>query len=314
MKMKRYLLMLCSVILILTGCMQGEDYDAYMAAVDKTDAVNSGRARTEILVESTFNQAFVNEFASEDIKTFEHYLFTLEERFNRDANQSILEIFYYNNTLGTDLYLYQVGPEQVYLKLPFMNALYDVNTQMDVPMGDIGGFTKTIGTAWQRMLKAENIFMGEKTLIKNKDGEIKATKFTVKPTALQLDVFMTQLRAALMLHKTELVAMFEEMTESDEMTEETYETVVNTMMDSITITGYEETAYVDVDGYVIEEKVVVDLSFASNTEVKNIFETQRVTMSTTLWEIERKQTLDFSALDQLEILPIEKLTDWSVSP
>ena len=314
MKNKQLILMLCVFILVLTGCMQGEDYEAYIAAVDKTEEVKSGRSRTEVLVESTFNQEVLRAYPPDEIKVFEKYLFTMEERFNRTADQSIIEIFYYNNTLGTDLYLYQVGKGKMYLKLPFINALYDVNAQVDMPSGNIGGFTKVVGEEWQRMLKVENIFMGEKTLIKNKDGEIKATKFTVKPTALQLDLFMTQLRLALIGHKAELVTLYQEMELGEGMTEALFETVVNALIDSITITGYEETAYVDVDGYVVEEKVVIDLSYASNTEVENFFETQRITIVNTLWEIERKQQLDFSTLDQLDILPIEKLTDWSVSP
>ena len=314
MKNKQLILMLSIFILLLTGCMQGEDYEAYIAAVDKTEAVKSGIARTEVLVESTFNQEALRAYPADQINVFEKYLFTMEERFNHSSDQSILEIFYYNNALGTDLYLYQVGKDQMYLKLPFINALYDVNAQVDLPTGNIGGFTKVVGEEWQRMLKSENIFMGEKTLIKNIDGEIKATKFTVKPTALQLDLFMKQLRLALIRHKTELVTLYQEMELGQDMTEEVFETVVNGLMDAITISGYEETAFVDVDGYVIEEKVVIDLTYASNAEVNIFFETQRITIMKTLWEIERKQPLDFSALDQLEILPIEKLTDWSVSP
>lgn len=311
MQKKRLMLLIGVLIFILTGCLHGEDFEAYRAAVAKTDAVNSGRARTEIQVESTFNQDALDASLPAELKTFENYLFTMEERFNHQANQSIIEIFYYNNALGTDLYLYQVGDGKMYLKVPFINALFDVNAQ---PQGNIGGFSKAVGEEWQRMLKAENIFRGEKTLIKNKDGDVKATKFTVKPSALQLDVFMTQLRLALIKHKTEFVALAKEMELGEGITEEVFVTIVNAMMDAITITGYEEVAYVDIDGYVIEEKVIIDLRYANTPEVNNLFETQRITFTHTLWEIERKQPLDFSAMNQLEILPLQNLTDWSVSP
>lgn len=311
------------IMAILTGCMGGEDYASYLDAVKKTEDIQSGVDKVEVVVQSTFNEALLQKVDKEDADAFRQLglvKVTLEDRFNHADNQSIYDVFYYSNALGMDFKVFMKGPSEVYLKLPFMSDIYTVGEAFkgfSEEPEDLSTFFKGVGLSWSSMLKAENIFIGEKTIITNDDGEVKATKFSVKPTSAQLDSFLRQLREEILANKETLFTYLKDMQYSDGedfMTESDFETMVDAIFNSMTITRYEETAFVDLDGYIIDEMVTLELKYATSETFNNLFETQTISIHTTRWDIERKQELDFSILENAEIKPIENLNEWSVTP
>jgi len=320
-KMFGMLLVFILIAFTLTGCMGGEDFESYMKALEKTESINQGASQIEVTVESTFNETLLSEFSSDERRVFEQlksYNFKLENHFNRELDQSIYDVFYFNNNLGMDLKLFQKSKDEMYLKLPFMSALYAVENsfQLNDESLDLGAFMTSVSQSWNAMLGAENIFVGEKTIVKNDDGEVKATLFSVKPTSTQLDIFMRQLRAEILENKSILLETFNSLQSSNEgstLTESNFEAIVNALFNSMTIKRYEETAYVDLDGYVIDENIIIEIEYASNENFSNLFTYQTITIHTMKWDIERPQNLDFGIVDVLEILPISELEEWSVN-
>jgi hypothetical protein len=316
------MLVIC-FILILTGCMGGEDYASYLNAIKKTEDIQSGVDKVEVVVQSTFNEALLQKVDKEDADAFRQLglvKVTLEERFNHTDNQSIYDVFYYSNTLGMDFKVFMKGPSEIFLKLPFMSDVYAIGETFEGFSEEpeaLTTFFKGVGLSWSSMLKAENIFIGEKTIITNDDGEVKATKFSVKPTSAQLDSFLRQLREEILANKGTLFTYLKDMqyTDGEEvMTESDFETIVEAIFNSMAITRYEETAYVDLDGYIIDEMVTIELKYATSETFNNLFDTQTISIHTTRWDIERAQKLDFSILETAEIKPIENLNEWSVTP
>lgn len=308
---------------ILTGCMGGEDYASYQDAVKKTEDIQSGVNKVEVAFEGTFNEGLlqkINQDEADALRQLGLFKVTLQERYNRKEDQSIFDVFYFSNKLGMDFKVYMKGASEIYLKLPFMSDIYSVGesiTDFSNEPNDISHFFKGVGLSWSSMLKAENIFIGEKTIITNEEGEVKATKFTVKPTAAQLDTFLRQLREDILNNKETLLAYMQDMpiTNGEQpFMESDFETIVNATFNAMTISRYEETAYVDLDGYIIDERVTIDIKYTSNASFNNLFETQTISIHTTRWDIEREQDLDFSILEDAEIKPIENLNEWSVTP
>ncbi len=325
-RVKRILAVVISGIFfmaILTGCMGGEDYASYLDAVQKTENIESGVNKVEVVVQSTFNEALLQKIDKDEAEAFRQLGLVevaLEERFNHSENQSIYDVFYFSNTLGLDFKVFMKGPAEVFLKLPFMSDIYAIGDAFkgfsDEPE-DLSTFFKGVGLSWSSMLKAENIFIGEKTIITNDDGEVKATKFSVKPTSAQLDSFLRQLREEILANKETLFTYLMDMQYSDgenPMTESDFETIVEAIFNSMTITRYEETAFVDLDGYIIDEMVTIELKYETSDTFNNLFDTQTISIHTTRWDIERKQELDLSILENAEIKPIENLNEWSVTP
>ena len=329
-KAKKHLKHMTAIILLgilsmalLTGCMGGEDYASYLDAVDKTEGIQSGVDKVEVVVQSTFNEALLQKVDKEEANAFRQLgliKVTLEDRFNKVENQSIYDVFYFSNTLGMDFKVFMKGQAEVYIKLPFMSDIYAVGKAFkgfSEQPENISSFFKGVGLNWSSMLKAENIFIGEKSIITNDDGEVKATKFSVKPTTAQLDSFLRQLREEILANKESLLIYLKDMQFSEgenPMTESDFETIVQAIFNSLTITRYEETAYVDLDGYIIDEMVTIELKYETSETFSNLFDTQTISIHTTRWDIERIQELDFSILEEAQIKPIENLNEWSVTP
>lgn len=304
--------------LMSTGCMSAADYESYMNAVIKTDEIRKGISTMEVSVENTLNQALMDQLTQEERETFEKMKsikVNITNRFDLEKKQSIMDVYLYYNQLGTDIKVFKPSENELYLKLPYLEGVFDIREGFDVNQMDtdkISGFTKEVASQWNAMLEVENIFVGEKTIIENEDGEVKSTKYTVKPTVAQLDAFMRSLRTSVLSHQEELKIFLEEMnmagSDISKLDDATYEDLVNAIFDSITITRYEETAYVDVDGYIIDEKMVIELQYESSENVNHIFETQRIEVHHQNWDIEKSQEFDFEFLDQLERLDMNEET------
>ena len=304
--------------LMSTGCMSAADYESYMNAVAKTDEIQKGISMMDVSVESTLNQALMDQLTQEERATFEKMKSikaNITDRFDLEKKQSIMDVYVYYNQLGTDIKVFKPSEEELYLKLPYLEGVFDIREGFDVNQMDtdkISGFTKEVASQWNAMLEVENIFVGEKTIIENEDGEVKSTMYTVKPTVAQLDTFMRSLRTSVLSHQEELKTFLEEMnmagSDLSKLDDATYEELVNAIFDSITITRYEETAYVDVDGYIIDEKMVIELRYESSEHVNHVFETQKIEIHHQNWDIEKSQEFDFEFLDQLERLDMDEET------
>ena len=322
-----------TVILIsisLMGCMNEADYESYMTAVEKTDGIQKGVSEVNVKVESTVNLDLMNQLTPEEKKTFEQLENVAADfirRYDNTKKQSMVDLFIMYNQLGTDIKLYQPSDSELYMKLPFLEGVFDMKDTMSYEQNDasrITNFTQEVASDWKAMLNVENIFVGEKTIIENEDGEVKSTKFTVKPTTAQLDAFMRNLRTAIIENKDDILVYLQEMqiVESDDelLDPDAFVRLVNELFDAITITRYEETAYVDLDGYIIDEKVIIELRYESSDAVNFIFNTQSIVIHHKNWDIEKDQQFDFEFLEQLERLEMDENTfmntenDWSVKP
>lgn len=319
-KLKQIRLMVLVLLfgLMLSGCMNGADFESYMNAVAKTDGIQKGVSHMEISVESTLNLELMNQLKADERETFEKLKsiqVDLTNRFDLEKKQSILDVYFYYNQLGSDIKIYRPNATEMLLKLPYIDGVFDIREGFDFDQMDtekISNFTKEVASQWNDMLEVENIFVGEKTVIENEDGEVKSTLYTVKPTVAQLDAFMRSLRASVLSHQEELKTFLEEMnmagSDVSKLDDATYEELVNAIFDSITITRYEETAYVDVDGYIIDEKMVIELQYKSGEHVNHVFETQRIEIHHQNWDIEKSQAFDFEFLDQMERLDMDEET------
>ena len=303
-----------------TGCLAGEDYKDYMSAVEKTNTMTQGASKIEIELENTFNASFLESLSDEDrdeIDKMDHLQASVVSRFNNNQNQGIYEAYVFTGKLGMDFKVYRKSNEAIFLKMPFSASLYAVDTtknsesDLENPVASQDYF-KSIGRDWNLLLKEDNIFAGEKTVITNGDGEVKATKFSIKPTTEQLSLFLSDLRASLIENKEMMTAYIKTMNPNAEMSEADYEKMVNVILNAMKIEKYEEVAFVDLDGYIIEENVNIVISFNPTEEGEIALSKQKISYKKKYWDIEKEQQLSFKELDNYEILPIENLEDWSV--
>lgn len=321
--MKKIACVILMVILsgVITGCFAGEGFDDYISAIDKTDQMQKGASRMEIEVVSSINENLLDKLSIDqrkEIYGLEQVMLTIEDHFDHEISKRIMDIYFYQNDLGMDLKLYQLGPEEMVLKIPFMKGTYRVDESLNqtfVTEENVEALFEAIGQKWNGMLSAENVFVGERTLIKNEDGEIKATRFTVKPTSTQLKAFTKQLEV-LILDNYEALNQFIKTinTQNTEgaLTEEAYKEIVEAIFSSLTIKRYEEVAFMNLDGYIVDEFIEIEIEYTDSASFENIFTSQTIRIENKKWDIERSQSFDFSSVNLDDIKPLESLMNGGI--
>ena len=316
--MRKIVYMIWILILsgIVTGCFAGEGFEDYMDAIHRTDQMQKGASRMEAEVVSIMNENLINKLSNNErneISGLEHVKLTIEDHFDHEVSNRKMDVYLYQNDLGVDLKLYQLGPEELYLIIPFMKGTYKVDgatNQTFVTEENVEALFDLIGQNWNGMLSAENVFVGERTLIKSEDGEIKATKFTVKPTSTQLNAFTKQLKIVILDHYEVLSQFIKNLNTQNtdaELTEEVYREIVEALFSSMTIKRYEEVAFMNLDGYIVDELIEIEIDYADSSTFENIFSSQTIRIKSNKWDIERNQTFDFSSLNLNDVKPVESL-------
>lgn len=315
-----FFILILGSIFWLTGCVGGENYKEYIDAANKTDEISKGAQKIEVNITNTFNEEALKDMNISDQKMFsalEQVTLNISSRFDHAKGQSLSSVYYVYQGLGTDIKLYQKSLDEMYLKLPFDSKMYQINqdiAKVNQEQVDFKSLYLTIGRDWNNMLKSENIFRGEKSIITSEDGDVKATKFTVKPTSAQLIEFMGLLKSNVLSNDKMLMEYFGSFQEKGSIDSVTFEKFVDALFGSMTITHFEDVAYVNIDGYVIDEQIEIEIDYNNTSDFTNLLRHQKITIKSNHWDIEKKQDLDFSDLNQSEIVPIDQLTKGSVTP
>ncbi|GAB6107062.1 hypothetical protein [Fusibacter bizertensis] len=321
-------LIFCSLILIctiwFTGCVGGEDYKTYIDAANKTDGIEKGASEIQISVINTFNEDILADMSEADrkmISTLNQVELNITSHFNHVLGQSIHSIYYLYKGLGADIKIYRRAQEEMYLKLPFDGNFYRLNdeanndsVQVDGEQVDIQSVFIQMGSDWNNILKSENIFVGEKSIISNDVGEIKVTKFTIKPTSVQLAEFVKRVKSNILSNEAMLIKYINANQSEDIIDQASFESFVDALFESMSITRFDEVAFVDIDGYVVDEQLEIEIAYSSSSHFSNILENQKITIHSKHWDIEKKQDFDFSELDLSKVVPIEQLMKGSVKP
>lgn len=316
----KFFILILGSIFLFTGCVGGEDYKEYIDAANKTDEIDKSAQKIEVNITNTFNEKALEDMNLSDQKMFsalEQVSLNISSRFDQTKGQSLSSVYYVYQGLGTDIKLYQKSQDEMYLKLPFDSKMYQINQDIakaNQEQVDFKSLYLTIGRDWNNMLKSENIFIGEKSIITSDAGEVKATKFTVKPTSAQLSDFMGLLKSNVLSNKQMIIEYIGSFQEKGTIDAGNFENFVNALFDSMSITRFEEVAYVDIDGYVIDEQIEIEIDYTTTNNFTNLLKHQKITIKSSHWDIEKKQDLDFSDLNQSEIVPIDQLTKGSVAP
>ncbi|GAU76283.1 hypothetical protein [Fusibacter sp. 3D3] len=313
---------------ILTGCLGKEDYKAYKDAAVKTDAIQKGAQSVKVAV----NQTLFEEAEPQNVTTLkglETLKFDLSGQFDYEKNLALYDIYYYYNDLGNDIKYIQKSETEQYIKIPMFKDYLKLNAQSfasegsneTTPVkGEFGSadIFKTIideiGIEWNTMIQKENIFVGEKTTIKNEDGDVKATKFTIKPTTEQLELISDRIKTSLLAHTDELANAFNQFSRNGmstnggaianndskkmKMDAEEIHALIENLMSNMTITHYEEVAYVDLDGYIIEETTTIGIDYTQTDQFTPLFKAQEIVINSKFWGIEKTQKFDFPEIDE----------------
>lgn len=305
--MRKYILVSLILALIIStiGCTQS-DLENYTIAMDKTDNMSRGSAITEMSISNKINTDGMDEEVLKIIERFEDTKFSLKNNFDKEVSKSKAELYMFTGGFGYDMNVYKIN-DSFYIEPLFLSLkdkkYVEISEDEFLPVQDDElplDLFEAFGEKWSEILKEENVMKGENVLISTEDGEVKSREFTIELNEEQLKELMTFIINELQKNDDYMEIMEEVVYFSDEenLTQEQKEELFNQIFEELKsfVLNADNMnlfykAYIDIDGYVIQEDVVFTLENkeATSGEVEDL----KYEMTNQYFNIEREQSLEF---------------------
>lgn len=305
--MKKLLIVLSAIMLAislsLAGCIP-DSLGEYKKAAEKTDQIKKGRTSGEFLMEMTFNTDGMTEEHIKELNYFKNMKGSFDVAYDDDAQKGIFRNYLNLGGLGFDFDLFFNG-EEAYMKLPVIGKyirLDELQAQVpqDKELEPVSSETvKAISEKWLGMLKKEDVFQGKNIVLTTPDGEVKTTEYTITLKNDQIKGLATY-SLDLLSKDEKLRENFEELVRknSEHMKDSSVEKLISDIKESLgsyTVEDFSYTAYVDIDGYIVNEmlKVALKTNCDEECKVKEI----NYSLDIKNWDINREQQFEFPELN-----------------
>lgn len=318
--MKRIFIVIISIILIvsLVGCKKN-DLENFKQAVNKTSKIQKGQMSVQSITELDIDS---KDLTKEEIKNL-NYIRKVEVDLNimfDDVLNKIITRTYFNlGGLGFDSVFYDDG-EKKYLKLPILGKYMLLNSEnmnneyTNKNVGDKEEFitedTKNfIKNKWLSILKEDDVFSGEESILTTPDGEVKVTHYTINMTNEQIKALLNEMIDAISKDKKLKASVKKYIRENEVQIEEfSMKQFFDKFKENInksTISNFTYDAYIDIDGYIIDENIQIEIKF-DNSAYKN-FKGMMYSLNIKRWDIEKEQEFDFPNLNKENLLEMQDM-------
>ena len=304
-------ILIVSLMLLTTGCLSGSN-QIYQESVEKTANIEKGKSKLILDMNLELDENFIAEVKPIKIEKFE-----IENKFDKARSLSQSTLFAKINDLGIDAKLYQNG-EMYYLTSPLLEKIVTVNLNDFISVADTNQFEKIIldeteeklEKIWKKLLTDKDVTKLNNIILSTPDGAVKAKEY-------QLNLTDEDLRSA-MLESIDILSedqLFnkkmdgilknssystEKLTSVKEMWSENRNFIQNSKIGPLSYL-----AYIDRDGYIVEEKLTVGIKGgdgSKNTGIKSFsfsYHLQR-------WDIERDVEINLPNVTVDNSIPLEQ--------
>jgi hypothetical protein len=212
-----------------------------------------------------------------------------------------------------------MNEDEVFMKLPVLGKYLRLD-EMQAPMvteqqedGEPELISKEtqeeLSAKWLGLLTKEDVFKGKDIVLTTPDGEVKTKEYTIKLNEEQIK--------SLAAEGIDIVSKDEKLKKNYEdyikknvepLKDTSFEKLISDIKENIknyTVEGFSYTAYVDIDGYIVNEVVELALKvegagaasmkgFSYKLELKN-------------WDINKEQEFDFPVLTEENTMNIDRM-------
>ncbi len=314
------LLFLLPVLLMATSC--GNTFTDYKKAVEKTGRIEKGQSSAEFSITMESN---TEGMSTEDRNRLSYYSSmngSFQSVFDYSRNQGIHRNYMNLGGLGFDFDVYQNG-EDKYAKLPVIGKYLRLDDLLK-KAGEKKGSAENeeasykmlsddtleaLGEEWIGMLQEKDVFKGKDIVLTTPDGEVKTTVYTITLNDSQFKAFEEKAIVILSGDKNlrssykEIIRTYADYTEEADFNEVVAKMKEYLMRD--TLNRFRYTAYVDIDGYIVNETIEMEISRDAKGpgEPKLI----RFNLDVKKWGINKDQKLEFPELTKENTLKAEDL-------
>lgn len=298
------LTVLLLTVLAVIGCGSNSLAD-YKKAADKTDQIVKGQNSAEFSMTLDFNTEGLPPEALNELNYYKNVSGSFRSVFDTGRGQGIYRNYMNTGGLGFDFDLYQNG-EEMFVKLPIVGKYMKLDDMLkeaeqgpDKTSRLISEDTmKALKAEWVGMLKQEDVFKGKDIVLTTPDGEVKTKVYTITlndEQAKSLEENSLTILSKDENLKTNYEALMEK--KAGRSKPPSFEELIAKAKDQVkkeTVDSFQYTAYVDIDGYIVNETVDMKIKRDGTEQGEPKSIDFRLEMKS--WDINEDQKLEFPVL------------------
>lgn len=319
-KLVSIILTLMLMVTMISGCTDNS-YEKYLRAVEKTESAAKYSGDFTISIKADIN---TEGLTKEELKSVNLYNnLEISNSYKSDKELGLFESNLYINFggLGFDIKYYD-DSIKAFLKMPivekyvYMDDLSALDSGSDLETTNMD-FAKVsdimseeskeeIAKLWKDAIDQDNIVKGKESLIETKEGEVKATQYTIK---YEDEMFKELIiKSMLILYKDEkfmesgLINFSKDQSSNMEFDAELLR---KEFLDILMIEKFELNAYIDIDGYIVKEDM--DLLITSNDKDVNVLDKLSVNYTSKMYNFGKNQNIVIPFKDDLDFMSRQEM-------
>lgn len=294
------------VMIIMTGCTT-KAYTDYNDAVVKTDSEKTGKQSIEIKMDIDFN---TEGLSLEEVKQLNYYremMYQFTNQYDIDNDKIATDIYMKFGGIGMDSNYYKDGNEQ-YVKIPVLNKFVNITNEKFID-NEYGDIFNSITDKWLEILREENVIKGKDTIVDTKEGQVKAKEVSISIDKDQLKelskvIIDTIIESGII---EDVLFVMNNDDNTDEIDKKEIIDNIYELFDSMIFDGFEAKAYIDFDGYLIEEDIEMNMRIKQKTESDPI--KINLSINNKYWDIGKKQVITIPDINEDDIVEMKELKD-----
>jgi len=308
------ILFVLAIFINLTGCGKA-DLQTYREASKKTSEIKSGKMSYDIRVENEFNTAGLSQDVVKQLNYFRIIESKADITFSEaEGKNKIISRNYFNfGGMGFDSVFYD-NKGVSFIKMPIVGKYMileemfkESQTNNDKENLSLDGTMKKIEEIWLSMLAEKDVVSGQNTILTTEDGEVKTTSFTIAPTEDQIRTFLKEVLDIIAEDKAleNLILSNEVMGNGQKLSNGELAKNLENIINQIDIKDFSYTGYIDIDGYIIQEDIEVNMKMKD--EKIGSVQSQKFTLQIKNWSIDKPQEFDFPELTEENTLDMSDM-------
>lgn len=320
-EMKRITAVILMVLLALSlvAC-NTDSLLEYKKAAEKTEQIKKGHTAGEFSMAMDLNTEGMTDEELKELSYYKDMKGSFDAIYDEDIQKVIFRNYLNLGGLGLDYDMFMNGDEMFmklpvvgkYIKLNEINSNFiseqheDLKTENIISKETIDGITKN----WINLIKKEDVFKGKNIVLTTPDGEVKTTEYTIKLNDEQIKKLV--LDSMDIVSKDEKLKVFYDgITKNIEpIADTTFEEQLSNIKESIddyTVESFSYMAYVDIDGYIVNE--MIELSLSVDNKDNGRLTGLNYKLGIKNWDINKDQSFEFPELTDDNTLKLDELDE-----
>lgn len=319
MKSTKRIFILILIILFslsLTGC-NTDSLGEYKKASDKTEQIKKGQTSGEIALSMDFNTESMTQEEIRELNYYKDLKGSFAAVYDKESKKFIYRNYLNMGGLGFDFDYYMNGSE-AFIKLPVIGKYMKLNEIQELEKNKVDDdYTENIiskealeaiSKNWINLMNKDDVFKGKDIVLTTPDGEVKTTEYTIKLNDEQIKKLFTECMS--IASKDESFKRFySEVQKNAKVFEgKALDKMLSDMKENIndyTVESFSYIAYVDIDGYIVNERVEAALIVKSN-EMPGL-RGMKFNMDIKNWNINKSQSFSFPELTEENTVKFEDM-------